>query len=683
MSDLPPLQQRLSLHREHARRMLAPGLSAALAKPLAGMTGFGGLKYNTILPALRMLDPRRLGSLRPESINLIGRGLPQKYGNVPDLLRLRPPSPGQPSFWEEVEQFFPSPSASAAEPSAPAEPGVMRRGTIIQKMPSIPQAGQNIAGFKAQVQARGLARPENLARKLPKPSDLGVRRFTRIEEIGESKPLEPKTGESDSPASPPAAPPTIQRAPDLPTEADKLEATASPQAENLPAAPHALGSQPSRETPLRPAPVTPATAPARAKSTHPAGTPPAAQPAPKRPAPDLPKAAPRPLARPAAQVPGRPQPASEKPAMLPLPPAGQPAPMPKSASTLPLAAQPAPDAGAPASIPTQPARQGPEAHPDQPITPGSDIAPQPPAPVAARKPPRAAIPAPRRTHEQSAPQKPGPARLPLAQPPASLGTGSVIRRQPEAPPAPVEAQATAPIPAPLKAQLAMRRSAPETVRFIQPEAFKPSLPDAARPLVNPRAALAITLRPQPKPGRAPASTRTSSPMHRLAEAAPPRPALPAAPTALLAESSAPSLGDYSPPPVDMPVVRQPQTVPMPPIQSQPSRIAPSLPAALPPAPLTLPGMPPRLQPAEADHAALPQPTEARILDRRQPGAAPGAGNVVQRLWEEHKEGMSGTRSGASRGEGKSDQGGAQVDLDKLAEEVFPLVKRLIAIESGR
>jgi hypothetical protein len=64
-------------------------------------------------------------------------------------------------------------------------------------------------------------------------------------------------------------------------------------------------------------------------------------------------------------------------------------------------------------------------------------------------------------------------------------------------------------------------------------------------------------------------------------------------------------------------------------------------------------------------------------------ASSAASNVVQRLWEGHSPPAS--QSGGSTGSAveSSAESGAGLDLDTLAEQVFPIVKRLIEIESER
>ena len=58
-------------------------------------------------------------------------------------------------------------------------------------------------------------------------------------------------------------------------------------------------------------------------------------------------------------------------------------------------------------------------------------------------------------------------------------------------------------------------------------------------------------------------------------------------------------------------------------------------------------------------------------------------NVVQRQWEEHS-GVEGQGSGGASSQGTDDNGDSSpLDLEALAEDVFPYVKRILEIESNR
>jgi hypothetical protein len=82
--------------------------------------------------------------------------------------------------------------------------------------------------------------------------------------------------------------------------------------------------------------------------------------------------------------------------------------------------------------------------------------------------------------------------------------------------------------------------------------------------------------------------------------------------------------------------------------------------------------------APAENLRQTQPQKAPLLASTQ-RAAP---NTIQRLWEEHSAPASASGRAASAGTPAQSPETA-LDLDRLAEEVLPLVKRLIEIESER
>lgn len=679
MAETTPLFQRLQMHRANTRRMLAPGLRDAGSRPLAGLGEFGGLKYGPILRAMRALNPQRLGSLRPGAVNNIGRQIPEKFANPAALLRIRTAA-SQPSIWSEVEQVFPGTATESVHETVAAEPGTMRRGTVIQKMSITPQPGQSIAAFKSQVESRGLTRPTTPARKPPKPGDPGVRRFSRIEEIRDTKPPESTSGDSAPPA-PPAAPPTVQRQPE----------DAEPPRSSVPS-PAESASGPLSPPPSKLQRATPP----QAQSTPVDGQPSSSAPpvVPERPLRAL-------LSR---QVPSRPV----APRAAPRPPAARTGPILPSAlpgeGPAPISAQ-RPDAPAPSpgqqQTPTSPSLPAPAVPPIVPM----DVAQS----QALRQPrPRLQVARPAPPVAQDA-EKPA-ARLPLAHPAAPA---TVIQRQtdqqqsaageqiPPAPPAltsPVGAPPTAvlsgppaqrddrsPQSTPLVMHLAQRRAAPQAVRFVHPERVKSGLGQPARPLMTPRAGQTLVARPvapEALPDSMPSAPQPADMAARLRQPAPGQPSLPTLSAAVAPLMTPPQRGirAATAAPVDMPVARAPLAQPPSSVSaSSPVSAAPALPAALasflPSPPVSSTPPPPVTLPERA-------PEPAQLL--KPPAVTQGAGNVVQRVWEEHQEGTGGSRGGASRGNGsESGQNDQSLDLDKLAEDVFPLVKRLIDIESER
>ena len=108
---------------------------------------------------------------------------------------------------------------------------------------------------------------------------------------------------------------------------------------------------------------------------------------------------------------------------------------------------------------------------------------------------------------------------------------------------------------------------------------------------------------------------------------------------------------------------------------------PAIPAGQP----ALPGSAAVTAPQTASPPAVQrQIAKPQNVPAQPPAAAPvsvgAASNEVQRIWEEHSE-LSGTASGGAAN--AAQEGQDAIDLDKLAKEIYPIVKQLLEIEAER
>jgi hypothetical protein len=224
-----PLIQRLQNQRQRAGRMLTPGLKHPAGTGITPrlspvLSGFGGSKYRKIGESLLSISGKKLGKLQPDSIDTLSSSLPQKFSNNRSLLHIQPQTNTGKNVWSEVEKVFPSQTA-AGTPETPPQPGEMRQGSIIQKFEMTPRPGQSIDAFKKQV--------ENAPKQVParepaakKKLATNYRLFSRVEEIPDKqRPIdstpsaEPPTAASNNgpeSASPPVASssPVVQRQPE-------------------------------------------------------------------------------------------------------------------------------------------------------------------------------------------------------------------------------------------------------------------------------------------------------------------------------------------------------------------------------------------------------------------------------------------------------------------------------------
>ncbi len=623
--------------------MLTPGLkdSAGQQRSFSPvLDGLGSQRYSQIIQNMRFLGQQRLGSLKPESINLIGRELPAKFANISDLLHIKAPSAPDSSIWSQVDQTLPAGGpASSPVAQTPDEPGTMRQGTVISRLPTVPKTAQGFESIKQQIQSRAAsAKPAVPARKTPRPGDPSVRRFARIEEISSKE--TPAASESPA-ATPPAVPPaTVQRQTEPAPDVLKADAPA-PEPVELP-------EPPETRTPERPAPVSETLKP----------------PAPRTP--EQPAPVSEPQKPPAPRAPERPVPVSTPPKALEAETPAQAAPVSTPAAR--------PEAPLPRAVPT-PKKQ--DQTPALSLVEGPVLAlpqarpaPTPQAgkltqtPAAPNPQPKTSAPAPsaviqRQVDKPSFAEKPDSLESPDL---PFLKSGETRQESSIAsiPDAPVESAAAelpgqdAPAPfaqpaprqpeAPFLARLSRRKAVSEQVRFLEPKIVKP---ETSRP------ALLRHDLGQPKRQSRAGSPQAPEPAQPTILARP-RPAATQSPVRP-SEQPVPQAGRAQVP-VEMPVARRTESLAPLPVKS------------------------PLVEQAVVSHQ-LPKnqaPPEARSM----PKVAAASSNVVQRLWEEHSESGSGSGGGSSAP--RDDSGGASLfDLDKLAEEVFPIVKRLIEIESER
>ncbi len=664
MNPSPELIQRLQALKARAQRMLMPGSKTASGnQPATRLTPlldeFSAQKYKRISLAMRSLNRARLGSLQPERATSIVAQISRKFANKQALLRLQ--SAAGASIWSELEQPLPTASPERATPEE--NPGTLRQGSIIPKMAMVPKPGQSLESFKKQVQSRVSAQPA-VKPAAPAPAatqpNAPRRRYTQIEEItkkerapGASEPpaaspanlqrqLDPPA-QQDSPgdSEPSAAPPAnLQRQLNLPTQQDAPGDSEPPTAppanlQRQPDSPTPLPAQTTdtsqeRTTPL-PAPVSPATS----KSS----TPPAARAAPpKQPTPQPPSDAPAPT-QPVTLPIALPAPSANAflaQARASLRPSLPALPRPKTTPST----EKLPRALPSRAKPTSPTRESlPKALPTvrrELLTPSDERRPAASTPQRAilSQPAISATPAIIQRQEEPSPISPRIASTNVTtQPPTTTQDA----------PAPVAKSEPFPQATPLLTHITQRKTAAQQVRFIEPKNIvsQSQRPTRIRPVLRQPAPL-----PPPTP-IAPGSPPADAPM-------------PHAPMLALLTPAAPH------PRPSAPVTQafQARTYPRAPIHAEemPLLRKTATPAAL-------GSTPPPTTPE------TPSPRTAAVIA---PGSAPG--NTIQRRWDGHTPPSSSQEAATENPENTSP---LDLDLNKLAEDVLPIVKRLIEIETER
>ncbi len=242
-----PIINRIKGHTQQVKGMLTPGLRVSSSGVQAGrlsalFTHFSVGKAKEASPKMRILDHRKMGKMQAETSKAFSEAIPQKFQNVQSLLHLTPNVSREDNIWQEIDKTLPSQGSTQYE--EPLQPGEMRAGSVIQKFSMFPKEGQSIESFKKQTQS--LPKPKSKQRPVAqKPKvDSRSRLFSRVQEVSASQPpaeAAERSPEKPAPAKenkiqrqvdtapPPSAsqPPTIKQAsPKAKSDAPKAQPTA-------------------------------------------------------------------------------------------------------------------------------------------------------------------------------------------------------------------------------------------------------------------------------------------------------------------------------------------------------------------------------------------------------------------------------------------------------------------------
>ncbi len=276
-----PIINRIKGHTQQVKGMLTPGLRASSSGVQEGrlsalFTHFSVGKAKEASPKMRILDHRKMGKMQAETSKAFSEAIPQKFQNVQSLLHLTPNVSREDNIWQEIDKTLPSQGSTQYE--EPLQPGEMRAGSVIQKFSMFPKEGQSIESFKKQTQS--LPKPKAKQRPVAqKPKvDSRSRLFSRVQEVSASQPPAEVTEHSPekpapakenkiqrqvdtAPPPPVSQPPTIKQAsPKAKSDASKAEPTAEPTAQK---------TEPAPELPLKKVAQAKPTKVAKKKETQP------------------------------------------------------------------------------------------------------------------------------------------------------------------------------------------------------------------------------------------------------------------------------------------------------------------------------------------------------------------------------------------------------------------------------
>jgi len=189
--------------------MLTPGLRKRAENQQGGSISsvfarFGGGKFRLAARKMRVLDDSKLGHLHPDALKDFSQNIPVKFREVKKLIHFTPGSFRKASIWSEIDRTLPNQAESRSE--NPPLPGELRPGSIIEKMPMTPQSGQSIGSFKEQLQQFQPSTPQQKPLRRPDPGP-GSRLFSRIQEITgqDQSPEVSSPGITEAEVKPPAA----------------------------------------------------------------------------------------------------------------------------------------------------------------------------------------------------------------------------------------------------------------------------------------------------------------------------------------------------------------------------------------------------------------------------------------------------------------------------------------------
>ena len=622
-----PIANRIKGHRQQVRGMLTPGLSGAASggnSSRARFTHFGVGKAKLAATKMRFLDHRRMGKVQSESTKTFSETIPQKFQQAQTLLRINPRMSRETSIWSEIDQTLPAQGGSTYE--EPAQPGELRAGSVIQKFSMFPKEGQSIESFKEQ--AKSLPKPPS-RQPAPRPKPAVTpksRLFSRVQEVPPSQPAKKADETPKRPPEKPASvkPETVQRQTDPVSPPPKRDAPA-PQPKTPPV--------PEPET--KPEPVQEET------SQEPVA-----------------KEEKRPAAKPVGKV--------SPPSELPLKKVAKP--VKKATKTAPPTVQRKVDTKStpPAAQPKAEAK--PVAKPAQPKAEPK----QTPPPV--KQPPLVKTEKPAAKKQSLAePTKETPESPPQAQKAAPPEKDSAVEavepRAKETPPAP-------PAEMPLRKNIQARREAPKAIKALRPETIKPA---EQKPIMAPPPRPLISRRKYTRDEK-PAELAPEPALQQQRSPAPETPSAPELPEgfgemdSLLRERTGQKSAQTAPQAAE-PVRDGRQQLPMalaklPHIAQQAAPQAPPPENQLPPElRMMQPAKAPRQEEQRPEQRTLP--TQADRPGRRLTTTSSiSSQQVVQRQQDDDTSESESTAT-------------PPPNLDELAEEVLPYVKRILEIESER
>lgn len=188
MTDQNPVLQRLMGKKQNITAMLSPWLQRSLGDslPTARLSGTNSLDVKRVLITQKLplvINKKSLDTGQDRYTNF-DRLLHKRYQLGSEFSSVLTGFSKDQKSWGELERVFPN--EAGREDSIRPQTGEMRRGTVIQRMEKLPKIGESVSGGRQTLTGRenlGTARDVKSQRAVVTP---GQRLYTRVSELTNS-----------------------------------------------------------------------------------------------------------------------------------------------------------------------------------------------------------------------------------------------------------------------------------------------------------------------------------------------------------------------------------------------------------------------------------------------------------------------------------------------------------------
>lgn len=180
------LVSRITQQRRNTQGMLSPGRKngpGRINAPLSPVAAdFAGRKFQLAAKKMRILGEDRVRSLLPRTEMTLSADVANKFKDIERIIHINPKTIRDGSIWSEVEATLAGGGQPVQQPSSP-DAGMLQQGSVIQKFSTVPKQGQSLESFRQQIESRPRSTRPTVARKKKKVVSPGDRMFSKVQEI--------------------------------------------------------------------------------------------------------------------------------------------------------------------------------------------------------------------------------------------------------------------------------------------------------------------------------------------------------------------------------------------------------------------------------------------------------------------------------------------------------------------